>query len=342
MKAFLGATLLAAAILGALVWKAVGASSAREDLESRRLADSALSTGAAFDAVIERLEKLEGRLDSLERQASNLERAVDRAPASAAEVNSELKEGDAVAEGASLADESGEKEAKKTPRIKGMDDEDMQELRALIAQVYIDERNQRKVREQEAAEQAAREREEMMKGPYGENNYRVNSLAKKLGLSDYQKGRYNDLLTAHRQRLMDLRAGLNLSDAAARDSLRDRMRQADEDFQSTVLTFLSAEQAEAYAALDEGERSGGDMKVMFTRAMKVMEAAGGQASFDFVTVQGGVDGVPVPPDAIKGGLRIPVALPGAEAGIVIEAQPGGEVNKTDDPKPRVIQVKPAK
>lgn len=301
MKAFLGAAILAVTIVGAVIWRAVGVSSAQRDLQSRLLADS----GAALENLGARLKELEERLGALETQALQQPRAAvgldDRAvtPTAAASsgepATSEAKTAKAVASG---------------PYITGMSEENLQELRALIADVYVQERSQRRQREKEAAEQAAREQAALSQGPYGDHNYRVNSLGKRLGLSDYQKSRYHDTLVAHRQRLKDAQVGLNLSDAASREAWKDRRRVFEDDFQSTVITLLSPEQAEAYADLGAEEKMGGDGMHRFDRIVRF----GAQGDVEMEVFKGGEG-------------HVEIAVPATEA--------------VEEIKPRVIQVKPA-
>jgi len=72
-----------------------------------------------------------------------------------------------------------------------------EELRGWVAQVIEDERQSRDERRQSERRERAREFEAMREGPYGERNFRVNSMAKKLGLDDAQKDFYHELLTRY-------------------------------------------------------------------------------------------------------------------------------------------------
>ena len=270
---------------------------ARTELTLQRISSS-------IEAVSGRMEELEARMAVLERSTKALERsAVESTKRAASPSGAEA--------GASVAEVGGEPST-----LVNLNEAQSQELRELIADVVRKERADRKTREKEQAAALQLEMAEMSKGPYGEHNYTVNSLGKKLSLSDFQKQRYYDQLLAHRQRLRELRRGVNFSDADAAKSYRDRRREADDDLETTLVTYLTPEQKEAYDALSPLEKGGSEGAVFFSTA----EGAGGEMSLD--VVHSAIDAAEV-------ALPLPLGLPldGEVQGItvdrLIDVVPGG-------------------
>lgn len=199
----------------------------------------------------ETLERLERRLDLLE---SHSRESGGRQPAAGNRgfPGGSLREGAAAGgsgEGADLAELAG--------RI-GRDGDAGAALRDFVVEVIGQERVER---EERARQQANRAREEEMalhQGPYGKYNYRINKIGKKLGLDDWQRQRYHQLLTrygAERQRVREEAATARQSSPAPDASLvSTRLEELNAEFDRDFATVLDREQQELYEALPPHEK----------------------------------------------------------------------------------------
>ena len=279
-----------------------------------RVADSGADTERldSMESLLDtRLTALEERLGNIEderdatRRASRRSRRPDgkRASSNLTSVGTSEK----AADGGDDVDdqEALEEEALAVARrIEQIDGEDG--LRNYIAQVYRETRQQRKDDERREAQERQREIEEMHQGPYGEHNYRVNSMAKRLDLNDAQANRYHALIIDYSERIQQQRK-MEAEDPDQREVYRENRRLLRQEFADTFAADLNDEQAELFAALGDHERrpDGGTFATSWSfqagdgatgafeaipRLMRAVKAGAGEGSIEVITdleIQGG-------------------------------------------------------
>lgn len=255
----------------------------------------------ALEALTSRLEALEKKLEEVPRlrdEIASLRRQGSSAPvASSANVPSETGATGKVPGKTGSASSAEAVEGDAPPgklelwlQSQGMDED----FDTLVARSYERARNDRRKRESEEAQRQAEERKLLSQGPYGDHNYRINSLARKLDLTERQKGSLHQLLTGQEQRLKAALAQLGTPEpnAASPEEMGRHLKQITTTSQQiageTEALFrnsLGVAQREAFDALDEGER--GFTQDHFVKEGMVIEAApavlgAARAAFKFV------------------------------------------------------------
>jgi hypothetical protein len=155
---------------------------------------------------------------------------------------------------------------------------DLEALRALVYQLIQDEREERQLEAQARAEEKQREIQELYQGPYGQFNWRVNRLAKRLELNDGQKQRYFDLLTAYSNRIEEMRTGLDRKNPEVYTAYRERKKQVQEEFEGLVIQSLTPPQAKSFQELPFSERSADPSAAGVNKAAVVLSADGSAGS----------------------------------------------------------------
>ena len=227
-------------------------SDSRRDLEER------------VRALDERLGRVLERLEGLERNDASFRTAAAR-PEEVAAPSDELRD-DAVE--STTASRHGEEQKLLASVLRG-DDSSGGDLRNWVKQVIEDDRTERQQNDMRRLDEHQKEMQELLEGPYGQYNYRVNSLAKRLGLDESQKARYFALLSEYAARFDDARKSVNREDAAEYKAYQDRKKAMHDEFEMLVLQNLTLAQAEAYQNLPSFEKTpdpkhmggGGDMVV---------------------------------------------------------------------------------
>ncbi len=198
------------------------------------------------DARLE-VERLRSELVTLQGQIDQLSQSFEFAMIERAD------EGDDGEDGAAAASEEGggaksalaaAEELRRTSGDEG--------LRAYVAQVIEDDRRERAEKRQQAIAQHQAEIEALHQGPYGDQNFRVNSMAKKLGLSDRQKQHYYDLVVDYNAQIKTARQE-EAKDRANRQVYRDRRKVIRKEFATVFAQALDPEQTEVFNALNEWE-----------------------------------------------------------------------------------------
>ncbi|MBN1418295.1 MAG: hypothetical protein JXP34_05930 [Planctomycetes bacterium] len=129
---------------------------------------------------------------------------------------------------------------------------------------------QDRLRKQEEARLRAEERrqewEELRKGPYGQYNMKVNSMAKALSMDQNQQDAYHQLLTQYADRFSELTKNTNWRDPQSVTSYQERQKAMQEDFDQDVVRLLTPLQGEEYLRLPQWQRqpTGGAVVTSFS------------------------------------------------------------------------------
>jgi hypothetical protein len=167
-------------------------------------------------------------------------------------------------------------------------------MRDFVSKVIAEERQTRRDEQARKLKERSQEFEELGKGPYGKHNFKVNSIGKKLGLSDYQKQHYHDLLVDYQERFAGLRKGVDWRDEAARERHSQGRQTLQDEFDVAFNQVLNAEQAQAYKDLPEFDRSAEGAAQVFVRATVGADGAG--ETVDVIEYDGpGSAPLPLPP-----------------------------------------------
>jgi len=199
---------------------------------------------------------LRGRLEDLERTLSSTARGDRRGPGS--DVVLARSPGAAAVPGASGGGAGGEggeavkKDAARALASLASGDDD---LRNFVQQVIQEEREERRQEEQRKFKERQDELAALTNGPYGQFNFRVNTLGKRLGLSDPQKQRYHELLADYSARIEEIRKNLDRQDQVAYKSYQDRKRQMINEFDGLVIQSLTPLQSQEYQGMTSREKS---------------------------------------------------------------------------------------
>jgi hypothetical protein len=238
--------------------------------ELRRSALEAKAQAARLAVIEERLERALERIESAGRVSAGLdvrmaacEEALARSQRDALETASAAAVQAPEAGGAAEEDAAGEGE--KLGLLARLEEDDAEELRSFVRHVVQADREQRRAEQEEAARTARAEFEEFGQGPYGKFNRRVNSIGKKLALTERQKQLYYESLAEYSRRLAEIhQAARDVKDPAAREALRGQRREVQDEFERVVTTtILSPPQGQAFGELHSAERSLGGGDVMW-------------------------------------------------------------------------------
>lgn len=225
--------------------------------------------------------RLAERLDEIEKRAAQqLRAAPDRSSdgaGSAAPASAHAAGADPAAPGPSLST------AMAREALAAGDPATADDLRRFVAEVVREDREETQRRQQEDAQARMRQWRELQEGPYGGYNYRVNSLAAKLGLTDAQKAYYHGLLEEYEPRFRDLRKDVKWTDAEVREAYQRDLDQLQRHLENAVKLGLDPSQRAEYESLPAWERgAGGGARVL---------VSGGEASADVMTVSAPGGGV---------------------------------------------------
>lgn len=124
--------------------------------------------------------------------------------------------------------------------------QDPEPLRQFVAEVIDEEQKARLEEQKRQAEERRRQYEELRQGPYGKYNYKVNSMAEKLGMDDSQKQRYYELLTYYREQFQEARKGINRKDRSSWTEYQEQREALQNEFDAGVSRILTADQTAVY------------------------------------------------------------------------------------------------
>jgi hypothetical protein len=179
------------------------------------------------------------------------------------------------------------------------------DLRGFVKDVIQEEREERALESKRKAEERRKEMEELAQGPWGQFNYRVNTLGKKLGFSDSQKERYGAYLTDYSGRIEEIRQGLDRNDPVAYAAYRERKKAISDEFEGQVIHLLTPDQAKTYQDLPSHEKSpaqenaaSGGAIVLSTPMTEDVKGMMIKSSLDWSSLPAGV--VPPPPGGAGG------------------------------------------
>jgi hypothetical protein len=273
---------------------------------------------ASLDARLAASESLEARIARLERRGSGRSelgaaRAGTRAdPGAGASVPVASEES-----GEALSDES-------IASALGLREKNEAELRQYIASVIQDERRDRSERARAESRQRRAELEELSKGPYGRHNFKVNSLAKKLGFSDAQKEHYHRLLVDYSSRLDELRRDVAWKDPESIQRYHTAREEIADEFDGQLALGLDRDQQEAYSALPEHEK-GPDSGDVFFHA-STMTSEDGSVAVEEV-ISGVIGDLQLPHPGVE-----PFIFEGAAPEIIVGEPESGENDESPPPK----------
>ncbi len=277
------------------------------------LRTSEISLGEELAVLTRRLDEALDRIERLEasRETARSDRAASLArPEDATGDPSTSEEAPAAADKASAGVRRDLLAA-----LAGEGEEALQ-FREIVSQAIDHDRARRREEQVRRMEDRKREIEELNQGPYEKYNFRVNTIGKKLNLSETQKARYYELLADYGGRIDEMRRTVNRQDPEAYKAYRERRKQTEEEFDGLVIQSLTYPQAEAYKELPPFERTPGSEATVVKTAPVLMEggdAIGGfeqifyskDAAGERVEVKIGVDapeGVRLPPARFPPGV----------------------------------------
>src|SRR5262245_27429089 len=250
-----------------------------------------------FAEILERIQEVESELSSLRGRVLTQASSPAAAPAQDAE---------GPAPGVQVA-ESPQKAGHSAAR-------EVESLRGVVYQLIQDEREERQLEAKQEAQtrmaQRLKETEELYQGPYGDYNYRMNLLSKRLNFTDQQKQQYYTLLSTYSSRIEEMRNGLDRNNPEVYDAYREKKKQVQEEFERLVVQNLTPEQAKTFQGLPFSHRSAA---VEATTGAKEKEA--------MLATQQALEATPEALGGARqtlGGLKLttdPVKFPGAAAGV---------------------------
>lgn len=211
--------------------------------------------GSQIEEVLQSVRAVEARIESLGDRIETLETAFERLPS-----ESPTRDDAAAAKTARAPAEPGRESIARLVRdpellASALEDESARPLRDFVFDVIQEERQ---ARQEEQARRARERREEMQamrQGPYGSYNFKVNSLGKKLGLNDFQKQGYYELLVGYRERFQEIRKGVDFRNTESRKNYQQARKDLTEQFSREFVQVLTPQQVEQYNELPAWERS---------------------------------------------------------------------------------------
>ncbi len=221
--------------------------------------------GAAFDqeaAFDQKMDLLVNRLESIEQRLGNLDKLENRLDRLAS-----LAAVEAPSRDAAVAYGSAEERAERVKGDRAARNDD--DLRDYIVRVMDDVRDQKIAEQRRLAEERQRELMALHEGPYEGHNYRVNTMAKRLVLSDRQKQHYYLNLAEYNQMIERSRENES-QDKENRQQYRDERKRIRSEFSQVVLSSLSPEQAETFSSLPSNEqRPDGSYRYLTTSTIQL-------------------------------------------------------------------------
>jgi len=235
-------------------------------------------------ALEKRLDGIEARLEGLDRLEAEVRRLAGAAGGSpaASEERSPGEDGPALAgaDAGEAPEEAGgepEPEAVRAVAAAIRSTGGEEGLRRYIARVVDEQRTEREAAAVRRIEERRQELLALQEGPYGKHNYRVNSMAKRLGFSDAQKAVYYSNLVEYSGRIDALREQ-EKADAANAQRYRDARAEARKEFAGVIVSTLTPQQAETFKALPEFEQRPdggiGDVSISFSPAEGLLDGIG--------------------------------------------------------------------
>ncbi|MBN1444224.1 MAG: hypothetical protein JXA90_16045 [Planctomycetes bacterium] len=216
------------------------------DVDVRRLED-------VVAALEQRVADLDHRIDAVAEAASRSRGEIASIRPAAASAATPGADADG-ASGTSDEAGAGEPEVAIPDFLASSSPEEIEQFRGFVADVIRQDREDQQKSWQENWRKQQQEFEELRKGPYGKFNFRVNSLAKKLELSDQQAQYYYENLAHFDERIQEIRKGVDWQNADSRQEYEDSRRALQEEFDARITPALSPEQAQAYRDAPEWER----------------------------------------------------------------------------------------
>lgn len=236
-------SILLAALLcsGAILAVYLGSRGPDDPLEAPRPVNGSIAS-ARLDRLEERLERVVARLESLEATLGEVAASRPR-PREPGE-----RDADPVSAG-----EPGES-ATEDLVASVLGGADGERFRQLVYDLVRDEREERRREQRRLARERQEEWKLLQEGPYGKFNYKVNSLGKKLDMSDLQKQRYHQLLIAYEQVSKDLLKNVDWKSRESREGYQQQKKDLLAEFQRDVVGLLAPGQAEEFDALPDWEK----------------------------------------------------------------------------------------
>ena len=244
----------------AILGVAAGFGVSRFSREPRSTPPSA--TASDMIRLEERLSHLEERLSDLARLAADVD-LLKIQKSEARPTEPAMAAGPGASEEQPSASSVAGEEARPSKLERWLETQGMRgDFEGLVSKVYEQARSTRRQREQEEADQRAKEMKALSEGPYGKFNYRVNSLAQKLSLDARQKDYLFNLLSKYDEKRQEALSQLGpVEGDTSPERVKEHMdhamrvqREFNEQFENELLLGLNAKQQEAFKDLSEQEK----------------------------------------------------------------------------------------
>ncbi len=222
--------------------------------------DTALD-GVAVARLSARLESIEKRLETLGQLESRLDSIAIAVSRSRSPVGGDTVRGDATTLVA--GEESVARE---------LNSEEGEALHDYIVQVMEEVRDEQIAAQRRRAEERNREFMALHEGPYGNHNFRVNSMAKRLDFSDDQRELYYVNLVEYTNLIQQSREQES-QDKENRQRYRDQRKVLRTEFAQVIAASLPLEQAEVFTSLPEHEQRP-DGSARYTTSIRMISNSG--------------------------------------------------------------------
>ncbi len=241
----------------------------------------------------ERLSSVENQMEALNENLNKVIAKLDAVEALSKQKASHVAQGEKGSEEevkteiakASLSNPASKKMKTllKNPETEG-------EVRDYVMGLIQHERSERERRRHENVQRRRQEERELREGPYGKYNYRINKMAKKLNLTDWQKDNYNNLLKRYgdeRARIRKERHDPERLKGLKGEQIVTHFKTVEKDLDNLNTQFdqefggiLDAGQREAYNELPKHEK--GASSIMgggaFASTIRMVEDISGSAT----------------------------------------------------------------
>ncbi|MEM7234638.1 MAG: hypothetical protein AAF517_20835 [Planctomycetota bacterium] len=331
-EAFLSSFVSAAIVAGVMVALNDGggeASSSSRDAEAVIALDQRVTK---IEESLESISKLEASIEGLRSQVAQ---APKGSLAKMARAGIRAVKNKSSGEGSELAAQLAEQ----------LGSDDSEKLREFVASVIDEQRESRTRAREEKALERVRDLRNMNKGPYGEHNYKINTLAKQLDLDDRQKEHVYNTLVDFKARLTEARKNRDRSNPESVANYKLIKAELQTGFENAIAQGLSQEQADQFQSMHSWEK-GIDSNVVF-QSFSSGDGSGHEIHFEASSsspVTGssefGSAMQKVIQSAISKAAGGDIAVDGVESAIILDSQTieidgadvGVEVETPEDPE----------
>lgn len=245
---------------------------------------------------------LKGRLEELERMLSSTASEERSRAGGYGTLGANLQAGAVPADAGTSSAEGGAEPGKKEggKALASLAAHESDDLRNFVQQVIQEEREERRREDQRKLAERQEELAALQKGPYGQFNYRMNTMGKRLDLNEVQKQRYHEFLADYSTRIEEIRKNLDRQDPVAYKSYQERKKQLISEFDGLVIQSLTPFQSQEYQEMTSHEKS---------PALENATSGGGAIAYTSISADGDLtverrarvilNGDPVPPPGFE-------------------------------------------